>query len=239
MINFDDAIKEETKEHNPNWPQISDHPFKILIIGCSGSGKKLLFNLINRQSDIDKIYSYAKDLNEAKYQFLIKKREDVGTKHFNGSKAFIEYSNNMDDIYKNIEEYNPNKKRKILMVFDDMIADMLSNKNPNPILTELFIRDRKQNISLVFITQSYFAVPKDIRLNSTNDFIMKIPNKRELQQIAFNHSSDIDFQDFMNHYKGVLKSHMLFWLLILLLHQIILYVLKRTFRKNIKTNHGN
>ena len=107
----------------------------------------------------------------------------------------------MDDIYKNIEEYNPNKKRKILIVFDDMIADMLSNKKLNPIVTELFIRGRKLNISLVFITQSYFAVPKNIRLNSTHYFVMKIPNKRELQQIAFNHSSDIDFQDFMNFYK--------------------------------------
>ena len=102
---------------------------------------------------------------------------------------------------KNTEEYNPNKKRKILIVFDDMIADMLSNKNLNPIVTELFIRGRKLNISLVFITQSYFAVPKNIRLNSTHYFIMKIPNKQELQQIAFNHSSDIDFKDFMNLYK--------------------------------------
>ena len=107
----------------------------------------------------------------------------------------------MNDIYKNIEEYNPNKEQKILIVFDDMIADMLSNKKLNPIVTELFIRGRKLNISLVFITQSYFAVPKNIRLNSTHYFVMKIPNKRELQQIAFNHSSDIDFQDFMNLYK--------------------------------------
>ena len=132
---------------------------------------------------------------------LINKREYTGLKHFNDSKAFIEYSNDMDDIYKNIEEYNPNKKRKILIVFDDMIADMLSNKKLNPIVTELFIRGRKLNISLVFITQSYFAVPKNIRLNSTHYFIMKIPNKQELQQIAFNHSSDIDFKDFMNLYK--------------------------------------
>ena len=100
-----------------------------------------------------------------------------------------------------IKDYDPNKKRKILIVFDDMIADMLSNKKLNPIVTELFIRGRKLNISLVFITQSYFAVPKNIRLNSTHYFVMKIPNKRELQQIAFNHSSDIDFQDFMNLYK--------------------------------------
>ena len=107
----------------------------------------------------------------------------------------------MDDIYKNIEEYNPNKKRKILIVFDGMIADMLSNKKLNPIVAELFLREIKLNISLVFITESYFAVPKNIRPNSTHYFVTKIPNKRELQQIAFNHSSDIDFQDFMNLYK--------------------------------------
>ena len=156
--------------------------FRILIIGGSGSEKtKSLFNLINQQPDIDKIYLYAKDPYEAKYQFLSKKREDVGTKHCNDSKAFIEYSNNVNDIYKNIEDYNANKKQKILIVFDDMIADMLSNKKLNPIVTKLFTRGRKLNISLAFITQSYFAVPKNIRLNSTHYFIMKSPNKKELQ----------------------------------------------------------
>ena len=98
----------------------------------------------------------------------------------------------MDDIYQNNEEYNPNKKRKILIVLDDLIADMLSNKRLNPVVTELFITGRKPNISLVFITQSYFALPKYIRINSTHYFVLKISNKRELQQIAFNHSSDID-----------------------------------------------
>ena len=107
----------------------------------------------------------------------------------------------MDDVYKNIEKYNPNKKRKMFIVFDDMIADMFSNKKLNPIVTELFIRGRKLNVSVVFIVQSYFAVPKIIRLNSTHYFVMKIPNKREHHQIAFNHLSDIDFQDFMNLYK--------------------------------------
>ena len=201
MINFDSVTKEIINKHNTNWPEVPDYPYRILIIGRSGSGKtNSLFNLIDEERDIDKIYLYAKDPYEAKYQFLINKRESTGLKHFNDSKAFIEYSNDMDDIYKNIEEYNPNKKRKILIVFDDMIADMLSNKKLNPIVTELFIRGRKLNISLVFITQSYFAVPKNIRLNSTHYFIMKIPNKQELQQIAFNHSSDIEFQDFMNLY---------------------------------------
>ena len=109
----------------------------------------------------------------------------------------MEYSNDIQDVYKNIENYNPGKNRKALIVFDDMIADMINNKKLNPIVTELYIRGRK----LVFITQSYFKVPKDVRLNSTHFFIMKIPNKRELRQIALNHSSDIDFKDFMKIFK--------------------------------------
>ena len=107
----------------------------------------------------------------------------------------------MDDIYQNIEEYKPNKKCKTLIGFNDLIADMLSNKKFNPIVTELFIRGGKINISLVFIKQSYFAVPKNIRLNSMHYFILKIPKKQELQQIAFNHSSDNGFKDFMNFYQ--------------------------------------
>ena len=138
---------------------------------------------------------YAKDPYEDKYQFLIKKRESIGLKHFNDPKAF------MDDIYKNINDYNHDKENKILIVFDDMIADMINNKKLNSIVTELFIRGRKLNISLVFITQSYFKVPKDVRLNTIHFFIMKIPNKRELQQIATNYSSNIDPKEFINIYK--------------------------------------
>ena len=113
----------------------------------------------------------------------------------------MEYSNDMQDVHKNIEDYNPIKTRKILIVFDDMIADTINNNKLNPVVTELFITGRKLNIFIIFITQSYFKVPKDVRLNSAQFFIMKIPNKRELQQIALNHSSDIDFKDFMNIYK--------------------------------------
>ena len=140
---------------------------------------------------------YAKDLYETKYQFLINKRESTGLKHFNDSKAFIEYSNDMHNVYENIDEYNTDKERKILIAFDDMIADMINNKKLNSIVTELFIRGRKLNISLVFITQSYFKVPKNVRLNTTHFFITKIPNERELQQIALNHSSDISTKDFI------------------------------------------
>ena len=144
---------------------------------------------------------HAKDPYKAKYQFLINKRESTGLNHFNDPKAFVEYSNDKQDVYKNIDEYNADKQRKILIVFDDMIADMINNKKLNSVVTELFIRGRKLNISLVFITQSYFKVPKDVRLNSTHFFIMKIPNKRELQQTVLNHSSDISSKDFIKIHK--------------------------------------
>ena len=108
-----------------------------------------------------------------KCQCLINKREGVGIDHFNDPKAFIECSNNICDAYKNINYYNPNKENKILIVFDDMIADMIHNKKLNSIVTELFIRGRKLNISLAFITQSYFKVPKDVRMNTTHFFCHK------------------------------------------------------------------
>ena len=123
----------------------------------------------------------------------------VGLKHYDDPKAFIEYSNYMQDVYKKIEEDNLGKNSKILIVFDDMITDMINNKKLNPITTKLFIRTRKLNISIVFITQPYFKLPKDIILNSTHFCIMKIPNKKELHQIALNHLSGIDFKDFMKN----------------------------------------
>ena len=107
----------------------------------------------------------------------------------------------MCDVYKNIDEYNIDKEHKILIVFDDMIADIIKNKKLNSIVTELLIRDRKINNSLVFITQSYFKVPKDVRLNTSHFVIAKIPNKRELQHIAINHSSDISTKNVENIYR--------------------------------------
>ena len=126
---------------------------------------KTLFNLINKQDYhdvIDKIYLYAKYLSEPKYQFLIKKREDTGIKHVNNPNAFIVCSNTMDDVYKDIDNYNPKRDKKVLIVFDDMIADIMTNKHFQAIIKELFIRCRKLNISLAFITQSYFSVTKDV-----------------------------------------------------------------------------
>ena len=171
-------MNENKTEHNQKWPYIPDHPDRILILGGSGSVKtNVLLNLINNQLDIDKIYLYAKDPYEAKYQFLINKIESAGLKLFNDPKAFIEYSNDMQDVYKNIDDQNAGKKRKILIIFD-IIVNVINNKKLNSIVTELFIR-----------------------LNATHFFITKISNKRELQQIALNHSSDISSKDFINFYK--------------------------------------
>ena len=161
----------------------------------------LIESLIENQPDINKIYLHAKYPYEAKYQYIINKREDVGIDHFNNPKAFIEYLNDMHDVYKNFDEYDHDKENKILIVFDDKIPDMIHNKKLESIVTEMFIRGRKLNSSLVFITQSYFKVPKDVRLNTSHFFITKIPNKRELQQIAINHSSDINTKDFANIYR--------------------------------------
>ena len=202
MINFEEYTNENKTMHNPNWPYIPDHPYRILIIGGSGSGKaNALLNLIYNQPYLDKIYLYAKDPYEAKYQFLVKKRESVGKNRLNDPKAFIEYFNNMHKVYKNIDNYNPNKENNILIVFDDMIADMINDKKLNSVVTELFIRGRKLNICLIFIIQSYFKVPKDVRNNSTHFFIMEIPNKRELQQMTTNHSLDINTRDFIEIYR--------------------------------------
>ena len=211
MINLDDYTNENKTQHNSKWQYIPDHPYRTLTIGASGYGKiNVLLNLINNQPVIDKAYLYAKDPYEPKYQILINKRESIGLKHFNDPKAFIEYSNNMQDVYENIDEYNIDKDRKILIVFDDMIADMINNKTLNAVVTELFITGRKLNISFAFITQSYFEVPKDVRLNTNHFFIMKILNKRELQQIALNHLSEIELKDFINIYKNVLMNHVPF-----------------------------
>ena len=134
MINLDSITNENNKEHNEKWSYILDHPYRILIIGSSGSGKtNTLLNLIREQqqsgSIIDKIYLYAKDLSEPKYEFLIKKHKNAGAEHLNDSNVFIDCSNTMNDVYVNINDCNPSRKRKILIVFDGTIADIMSNKN--------------------------------------------------------------------------------------------------------------
>ena len=159
---------------------------------------------------------------------LINKRKGIDLKEYNGSKAFTGHFNDMDDIYENIEEHKPDKECETLIVFHDMIADMLSNKKLNPIITELLIRGRKLNTSLVFIIQSYFAVPKYIRHNSTQYFIMKIPNKQEVQQIAFNHLSDIDL-GLMSFYKKFTVKPSSFLVIDVTLVSIFLYVSEKIF----------
>ena len=153
----------------------------MLIIGPSGSGKtNALLNLIQKQNNnklIGKIYLYAKDLSESKYQFLIKKRENARTKNYNDPAAFIEYSNTMDDVYSNINDYSPKRKRKNFIVFDDMVAHIMANKKFQAVIKELFIRCRKLNISLVFISQSYFKTPKGARLQQYT-----LPNNENSQQ---------------------------------------------------------
>ena len=151
----------------------------------------------------------------------------------------MEYSNDMHNVYKNIDYYNPDKESKILIVFDDMIADMINNKALNSIVTELFIRGRKLNISLVYITQSYFKALKDVRLNTSHFFTAKIPNKTELQQIAINHSSDINTKDFVNIYRKCTAEPHSF----LVIDTMLASNNPLTFRKNLfnmyNKNHDN
>ena len=152
MINFDDYTNENKWKHNPNWPYIPDHPYRI-ILGGSGSGKtNALLNLINNLPDIDKIYLYAKNLYEPKYQFLINKRESTGLGHLMILKLLLSIQIICKMFTKLLMITIQIKKNKILIVFDDMIADMINNKILNSIVTELFIRGRKLNISLIFIT---------------------------------------------------------------------------------------
>ena len=133
-------------------------------------------------------------MSQPKYEYLIKKRQHAGIKHLNHPNAFIECSNTIDVLYENIKDYNRIRKRKKLIVFDEMIADIMTNKRFQAIIKELFIRCRKLNISLAFINQSYFSVQRDVRLSSKPYFIMKINKRIELKNIAINHSADIDYQ---------------------------------------------
>ena len=165
----------------------------MLIIGPSGSGKtNTLLHLINNFPPIDKIYLYAKDTDEKKYQ--------AGIKNLNDPHAFIEYSSDMNDVLEDIKNYNKNRNKKVLIIFDDMITDIMRSEKFKAIVKELFIRCRKLNISIVFITQPYFRTPKDARLNSTHYILMKIDNKKELKSIAEKNSDHLDFKDILKIY---------------------------------------
>ena len=197
MLNLDNIVsnkKKSSSEHN-------DWPFRMLIMGPSSSGNtNTLLHLINKFHPIDKIYLYAKDTDEEKYQYLINKREQGGIKNLNDPHAFIEYSNDMNDVLENINNYNENKDKKVLIIFDGMIADFMRSEKFKAIVKEIFIRCRKLNISIVFITQFYFRTLKDARLNSTHYILMKISNKKELKSIAEENSGHLDFKDFFKIY---------------------------------------
>ena len=197
MINLDNIVSNKntsSAEHN-NWP------FRMLIIGPSGSGKtNTLLHLIDKFHPFDKIYLYAKDTNEEKYQYLINKREQVRIKNLNDPYAFIKYSNDMNDVLENINNYNKNRDKKVLIIFDDMIADIMRSEKFKAIVKELFIRCIKLNISIVFKTQSYFRTSKDARLNSNHYILMKISDKKELKSITEENLGHLDFKDFLKIY---------------------------------------
>ena len=160
MINLDSTINEYNKKYNEKWPYIPDHPYRILIIGGSGSGKRnTLLNLINKQKDIDKIYLYPKDVSESKYEYLIRKRENAGIKNVNDSKEFIECPNTMNDVYENIGNYNPSRKRKILIIFDHMIADIMTTKKFQSIIKNYLLNEENQifhsylSLNIIFLFQ--------------------------------------------------------------------------------------
>ena len=179
----------------------------MLIIGRSGSGKtNTLLHLINKFHPIDKIYLYANDTDEKKYQYLINKRERVGIKNLNYPHAVIEYTNDMNGVLENINNYNKNRDKKVLIIFDDMIADIMRSEKFKTIVKEHFIRCIKLNTSIVFITQSYFRAPKDARLNSSHYILIKINNKKELKSIAEENSGHLDFKDFLKIYNYCTKE---------------------------------
>ena len=186
----------------------------MLIIGPSDSGKtNVLLHLINNLHPIDEIYLYPKDIHEPKYEYLINKREQAGIKNVNNPHAFIEYSDDMNDVLDDINTYNKNRDKKVLMVFDDMIADIEYNKSFKRIIKELFYRERKINVSIVFITQSYFRALKDARFNSTHYILMKIGNKKELKRIAEEKSDHLDYKDFLKMYNYCTKEPYSFMLI--------------------------
>ena len=191
MLNLGNIVSNKNENKDNNWP------FRMLIIGPSGSGKtNVLLHLINNLHPVDKIYLYAKDIHEPKYEYLNNRIEKAGIKNLNDPKAFIECSVDMDDVLDDINNSNKNRDKKVLIVFDDMIADIEHNEKFKKTIKELFYRSRKINVSIVFITQSYFRALKDARLNSTHYILIKTGNKKELKM-----SGHLDYKDFLKIYK--------------------------------------
>ena len=199
MLNLDKIVSNKNENKDTTGSSSSERnnwPFRMLIIGPSGSGKtNTLLHLINNLHPIDKIYLYAKDINEPKYEYLINKRKQAGIKSLNDPHTFIEYSDDMDDVLDDINNYNKNSDKKVLIVFDDMIADIEYNKKFKRIIKELFYRARKINVSIVFIMQSYFRALKEARLNSTHYILMKIGK-----------SDHLDYKEFLKMYNYCTKE---------------------------------
>ena len=202
MINFDEVTGENRREHNLHWQQIHDHSYRILIVSRFGSIKRLL-NLINQPPETDKIYLHFEDLNEPKYRLLINKHKEFDLKHCKDPNIFTEYSNDIKNVYKSIKQHNPGKEekgkkgKKVLIVFDHMIANMINNKK-NFIQSSLnYLLGAGNQINLYFFSHSHTSK----YLNSTHIFLMKITERQEFQQVAINNSSDIDLKDFMKLYK--------------------------------------
>ena len=203
MLNLDNIVSNKKKSSSEN----DDWPFRMLIIGPSGSGKtNTLLHLIDKFHPIDKIYLYAKDTDEDKYQYLINKRKQAGIKNLNDPHAFIKYSSDMNDVLEDINNYNKGRDKKVLIIFDDMIADIMRSEKFKAIVKELFIRCRKLNISIDFITQSYFRTPKDAKLNSAHYILMKMGHKKELKSIIEEDSGHLDFKDFLKIYNYCTKD---------------------------------
>ena len=185
MINFD-LVNNNIKNNNTNNIYSYTHPFRILIISPSGSGKtNLLRDIINEREDIDKIYLFARDLNEHKYELLINTRKKVGINHCNDENEFIESFDSMDYVFFNIDDFNIGRKRKVVIIFDDMIPDIVTNKNYQQVIKELFMRSRKINIYLIIL--SFFSIPKN--------------NTYELNNIASSFCCDIERRDFLKLYR--------------------------------------
>ena len=203
MLNLDNIVSNDNKTSSED----NDWPFRMLIIGPSRSGKtNTLLHSINDLHPIDKIYLYAKDIREPKYEHLINKREQAGIKNLNDPHAFIQYTDDMNDVLDDINNYNKIRDKKVLIVFDDMIGDIGYNKNFKQIIKEPVYRARKINVSIVFITQSYFRALKDARLNSTHYIIIKINNKKELKRIAEEKSGHLDYKDFLKMYNYCMEG---------------------------------
>ena len=197
--NYDESV---LINHNSNWP---DHPYRILIIGSSGSGKtKVLLNLIkHQQPGIDKIYLYVKNPFKSKYILLRNRREKVGIKKILKSNTTYWLLKSKWCLWQ-FRRLQSNKESE--SVNSVWWNDIEANKKLSSIVTEVFLWGKKLNISLGFILQRYLNLPKTIRLNATHYFIIEIPDKREIQQLASSYAFDNEFKDFMKIYKGYTKE---------------------------------